>query len=1034
MSTAASPPQQPGGHDASGDFHVAALADNSISLSNCALVSVTLCGLPPAITSLSLAANALTSIDLSPLSSASNLTALILNGNRLTHLNLAPLAGAPSLERLWLHNNAITELDLTPLASCPKLRSLYLDANKLDSKTLDLTPLAAAGKNLRALRLGRNRLGGELDITPILQCGALSTLDACASVKLTARTDGGVPAPLPPALRRRAATVYWTAAQEEPIATDLPHHHEHSSSQASGATTPDAAAAAAEAAIVTAAAVAGPSPHLYHHHARNHHRPHPTPTHAPHSHAAHHSYPHYNPHQARQQLQHKQATLPESESLEELAKVCARPPEPRQPAVVILDFRRNQRFAAEALLTEHGGLETCVVASPAARTADALASVGALDACRVFLVRPGAAELVADLRARDASLPIVVVGPEAERVDGGAKCMSAGASCFLAEPLDDRDAIVIRGYAQKRVAAVSGAPVAAYIAKKQQNSKVDMSETALQSTVSSPHVSSRPPCSHKSLPLSQMTGGSTGVTGGSMDGSVCGSGIGSSAASSPSARPAGSLTQTTTVVSRSSAVTVLRSRPQPSPLVLGSPTSRASKGRARTGPRSLTIDFARLRDHHAGITKGRSSRIEESAIGMLFSRCGGRAFPSDFSAIATLCGLPVCASASLHAAALAWGALSTGGGPEAVSPALSPISIMAFASSGSGSSVDKDGKEGGSASLGGAASGGSTKCSISELMDQSEEHARQAEGVSFETFRDFWQNHLRNRDSESRLFNVLCHAHASEGAVPLAGIQGLASALVATRAPDMGCDEMRSLAAAVLCYEIKGLQWNLIRRQDLSRVKLCATLLAAESGMYNGCCAHLRADRMGDIRLAFAAASGKRVGCSPTLPMKDVAWLSRERGLLSERALEVIFSRFEGDMDLARFAPMWLAVNAPSSRSAIEYFFGILDADSDGYVGAADAAHFYTEKRRLLVSDGFVATAFEPIWRGAVDSVAAGDERTRATHAALSLTDIRRLSSRDATTFCQSLLFVEDPEMALVDIRGTKLSGSLAAVRAVADL
>lgn len=427
---------------------------------------------------------------------------------------------------------------------------------------------------------------------------------------------------------------------------------------------------------------------------------------------------------------------------------------------------------------------------------------------------------------------------------------------------------------------------------------------------------------------------------------------------------------------------------------------------------------------------------------MLFSRCGGRAFGSDFSAIATLCGLPVCASSSLHSAALAWGAISSGGGIEAVSPALSPISIMAFGSSSGancgGSDAVKEGKEGkecsGAAGLGSGTSRASSKCSIAELMDQSEEHARQAEGVSYETFRSFWQTHLRHRDGESRLFNVLCQAHQTEGVVPASAIRRLASALVSSRPSDMDAGEMSSLAAAVLCYELKGLEWHWIRRQELGRVKLCAALLAAESGMYNGCCAHLRADRMGDIRLAFAAASGKRVGCSPTLAFKDVAWLNSERGLLSERAVEVVFSRFEGRMDLARFAPMWLTVNAPTSRSALEYFFGILDADADGYISAVDAAHFYVEKRKLLSADGFVTTGFEPIWRGVIDSVAAGEERSFALNGTLSLTDIRRLSSRDATTFCQSLLFVEDPEMALVDIRGTKTAGTPAAARAVADL
>ncbi|TFG28190.1 leucine-rich repeat domain-containing protein [Candidatus Thorarchaeota archaeon] len=89
---------------------------------------------------LSLGFNQLQTIDLSPLGSCSNLRHLELRGNLLQNINLSPLASCPNLFDLDLTNNRLHSIDLYPLASCDSLRSLRLGGNYPHS--FDLSPLA----------------------------------------------------------------------------------------------------------------------------------------------------------------------------------------------------------------------------------------------------------------------------------------------------------------------------------------------------------------------------------------------------------------------------------------------------------------------------------------------------------------------------------------------------------------------------------------------------------------------------------------------------------------------------------------------------------------------------------------------------------------------------------------------------------------------------------------------------------------------------------------------------------------------------
>eukprot|EP00168_Porphyra_purpurea_P012060 TRINITY_DN3132_c0_g1_i5.p1 TRINITY_DN3132_c0_g1~~TRINITY_DN3132_c0_g1_i5.p1 ORF type:complete len:1031 (+),score=294.41 TRINITY_DN3132_c0_g1_i5:896-3988(+) len=166
------------------------------------------------ITEVTLAANELDYVDLSPLAWCPRLVALSLNGNALLRVDLAPLGACEKLERIWLHGNQLERVDLAPLAACTALRSLYLDKNRLDDVSVDLGPLARL-PTLRSLRLGGNKLGGFLDVAPLVT-SKLSLIDVDGSVTLVAST-AAVSNVTAPALRKRAGSISWVTPTPRPL-------------------------------------------------------------------------------------------------------------------------------------------------------------------------------------------------------------------------------------------------------------------------------------------------------------------------------------------------------------------------------------------------------------------------------------------------------------------------------------------------------------------------------------------------------------------------------------------------------------------------------------------------------------------------------------------------------------------------------------------------------------------------------------------------------------------------------------------------
>ena len=121
---------------------------------------------------LSLFANNLADIDLSPLASCTNLKLLYLDDNTIFNIDLTPLATCVNLERLELEFNALLGIDLAPLTSCINLEALQFDFNFLEY--IDLTPLESC-INLETLHLDFNFLT-TIDLTPLWDLDSLDDI------------------------------------------------------------------------------------------------------------------------------------------------------------------------------------------------------------------------------------------------------------------------------------------------------------------------------------------------------------------------------------------------------------------------------------------------------------------------------------------------------------------------------------------------------------------------------------------------------------------------------------------------------------------------------------------------------------------------------------------------------------------------------------------------------------------------------------------------------------------------------------------
>ena len=88
----------------------------------------------------------------------------------------------PNLRSVSIGANLIGSVDLTPLAECKKLETFDASGNQL--KLIDLAPLGWV-KTLREVRLDRNPNLRSIDATPLRACAKLKSLVIDKGVEVT---------------------------------------------------------------------------------------------------------------------------------------------------------------------------------------------------------------------------------------------------------------------------------------------------------------------------------------------------------------------------------------------------------------------------------------------------------------------------------------------------------------------------------------------------------------------------------------------------------------------------------------------------------------------------------------------------------------------------------------------------------------------------------------------------------------------------------------------------------------------------------
>ena len=370
-----------------------------------------------------------------------------------------------------------------------------------------------------------------------------------------------------------------------------------------------------------------------------------------------------------------------------------------------------------------------------------------------------------------------------------------------------------------------------------------------------------------------------------------------------------------------------------------------------------------------------SSRVEESGMCSVFSKLGGYARSEDFDLLAAICGMPVCSSSFLYDALVKW--------------------------------VE-----------------GVLQCSHQEREEWSCLYRLKSEKlVSHNLFTWFWDQELRNRDCDQRLFFVISVVERSPSVVSVNSLSQIAARFISHRnSRSNGSNDLNviSLGREIMRYELNGTVRSRFSRKEFIRTGFCSSLLAAESGMYDGVAYFLRTDRMLDIISVFDdAIQCDEVGESMKLSLEGAIKFNSNHGLLISRAVEAHFNLLgcPNEISVAEFAPMWLAARKPESTAASSYFFHLLDLDQDGYLSSFDIMHFYNEKSVSLINAGFVPVKFQHLWRSLSDNISLTPSSSSGS-SLISLPQIESIPERERILFWQSVLFLQD-ELSLVNIRCT---------------
>lgn len=947
-----------------------------------------------AITEVTLAANELDYVDLSPLAWCPRLVALSLNGNALLRVDLAPLAACKKLERIWLHGNQLERVDLAPLAACTALRSLYLDKNRLDDVSVDLAPLARL-PTLRSLRLGGNKLGGFLDVAPLVS-SKLSLIDVDGSVTLVAST-AAVANVSAPALRKRAGSISWVTPTPRPL--------QKSSGRRSPAGGADGGSAGSSACVTPASSTTGASS--------------PGMTSPGEScgsldgdggQAAASALPPTPP--AGVSGVTASVILPANSQTRRVGLVRSSPPPstgrsppsrrsaparpaPPEPAPRTFVFSGGGSVSPPSPFVSDGSQG--LLRHPK-RDAGGLHGMDR-DSC----LSEGSGGALDGNAPRVGSL-LSANGVPVSAADslGLSPPSSSGYSGMLSEtPGSPRAApavihVLLIGFRRLSRYAVEDTLVAC--------GRVMIDALTLEAVLKDPaslrraHVVLVQAPGIDALQRVARVAGSVPVF-------VIGSERYRNTPAGDAAVAAGS-TFCHDPLAKDDGHRIFSAAVRYARNCGGTKAAKAAaaaKADAASHPEDAELDAARI--------------AERMAVEAAFADLGNEASLDELGDVAKAVGLPRCAAPLLFRAARQMqngrGVLSsrvdlesfmrlwrTTLAPEPDTDArlyvllASPRSPV---SGGPGAGHSPRGMRPRATTSGsGAAAGGDL---LARKMSGGPSH--------------------RSR------------AARSGGGVSVKALEALVAAFMDEQRPRFGphsavkVEEAAVIGASTLTMALHGDSRSSrpLTEAELRKRNLNRALIAAENGKYFGVASGLAPERLRSVKAGFAAAAGLPVGAGSSasalgysLSLHDVQRLNASRGALIPRAVDgVLSAHCDGRkrMGLGEFARLSTALSEPGSLASAEYLFAALDSDMDGYWSPADVRHVHMEKERLLLRDALVISDVKDVWSCLVDMIRPADELR-----GISRSEFLRLDHKDRKVVLHSLAFKDD-DMAVLNIRKT---------------
>lgn len=931
---------------------------------------------------ITLAANSLQLLDLTPLSSCPALTVLKLNSNRIPNIDLSPLASCPKLERLWLHDNCLQTIDLSPLTTCKPLRSLYLEDNSLHSTSVDLSPLSST-QNLRSLRLGGNRLGGTINLTPLFQCPTLSILNIDTSVQLIADGDSKH-ARVSPALRKVLLDIKFTG---KPVDQFSPRANPKSPTSLTSPTSPTSPTRGRRKVSPPAIPASCKT-------RRN------ISSHFPTKH-----------------------TLP---SL--IVKV------------LLLGFRRLARYAVEDSFSKCG--KTIIRAADQSVASDDPSVL--LDSHLVLLYAPSEKTLrqVTTVVGR---IPTSVIGTERYRSTADNRMLELLDSFnFYADPIDTNDTQVIydmaRNYATGRGSVGSnGLPAGPSSSVSNNDCTTDASPISEEGIANESLSGNAFRKSHSDSALSNRAPhieienieDDVDVTVEHHENSDCQR----SGSTIPRSRSTGDFEKDVSVrkgypvgpATTWSEVT-RRLKERRSNKVgrgwgsyVGSEMGMHGRNKLRAEHASVENIFFDLGgyavvDTCSGIAK--SCGLPKCSGPLLFSAAFGSLYETE--ATTPEAGVQSFVESkrkrlSFEVFIRYWDSrLKTFDGEERLSNILEDSHFTRPTSS--------EGSEGHS-----PYGAPYTKRSSSPQRNPRSRLSR----FDGSCFNDSFSISPASEGNDS--FRRI----PSDLSCPCdAGIESLITSFMNGRSSRFGSfalvkmTEAIAIGSALVMYGLRGVSNNRVGGRarpvcpkEVREGKLNAALIAAEVGIFEGVASGLSMEKIRSVKGTFsteashtALVSGSGMGVNNMLSLDDVQRFCTTRKTLLPGAVKLAMAahcRSHFEMALSEFSVLLSAVNNISSNGAADYFFTVVDVDQDELWTLPDLRQFHMEKEQLWLDDGMAVCELSDMWLNLMDMI-----RPKCPQRGITRKEFRQLGSKERKVVLQSLLFIDDNH-SLLNIRRT---------------